>query len=170
MVAASDSPHVGRVESQGVDHLPSVMAVQSAAIASLLDDNPMYHRAGSTVYEDDAPFFGLQHGNLFTGAGSALGASTLADAIKNVHKRCGWVPLYLIVPPTLMLRAAQILNSTTCEWTANTDAPTDDRRAPTPILRLIVCRELRSRDAWAVALSLETDSANPDVWVKCAGQ
>jgi len=138
-------------------------------LAFLLDGNSMSHRASNTLYEDDAPFFHSSRSNLITGAGSALSAVSLATAIENVHGRCGWVPLYLIIPPALMLRAAQVLNSTICEWSANTDAPADDRQAPAPILRLVVCRELRDPRAWAVALSLETDSANPDAWVKCAG-
>ncbi len=131
-------------------------AIEDTAIAALIDGNP--------IQPDGVPFFHNSRANLVIGAGSTLSATNLQDAITRVADNSGHRPHWLIVPPALIMRAAQILNSVVL-----IAAYPSGGKMITPVMELAVCDALDGHDAWAVSTALDPVNAEPRQWVTYAG-
>jgi hypothetical protein len=74
--------------------------------------------ANPTLLSDSVAIFNASHGNLVTGAGSALSSSSLSTARKNMRVQKGpngaiinVTPRYLVVPPSLETKAEELVHS-----------------------------------------------------------
>jgi phage head maturation protease len=107
---------------------------------------------GNPVMADGVTLFHADRGNLLTGAGSALSATSLALAVVALRKAkdignhgfLGIKPRWLIVPPELEITALQLIGSLTNTQASATAIPNSDFAR----LEVIVEPRLTSTTAW----------------------